>query len=143
MANAVIVRGLLETQQALNIAGIKFHALKVEVLRKFGQKVREVAKDNVPYDTGALRESIYEQLLLESIMLTVELIGAGHPDISRGVGKFKISTVTGNKVSEVPTERYAHVVEANEKYMQTAFDWANDNIDKTIRSLLNASFRGF
>lgn len=142
MAQAVIVRGLKETQLALNIAGLKFHVLKVEALRKFGQKVREVARERCPVDTGALRASIYEKLLLESIIETVELISAGHPEVSRGIGRFKFSSVTGKNVSEMATERYAHVVESKAQFMNNAFEWAKANIDKTIRSLLNASLRG-
>ncbi|HUV84555.1 MAG TPA: hypothetical protein VMV86_02550, partial [Methanosarcinales archaeon] len=78
----------------------------------------------------------------ESIIQTIEKISAGHPEISRGVGRFKFSSVTGQNVSEMATERYAHVVEDKKLFMNNAYEWAKANIDKTIRSLLNASLRG-
>ena len=143
VAQAVIVRGLKETQHALNVAGLKFHVLKVEALRKFGQKVREVAKENTPVDTGALRASIYEQLLLESIIETIELIGVGKEGVTRGAGNFKFSSKTGEIVNrQVPTSDYAEAVHTQKPYMLMAFHWAETYIDKTIRSLLNASLRG-
>ena len=146
MEKAITIRGLEDTKRALDIANIKFHALKVEALKKFGQKVRQIARGALSasdgIDTGALYASIYEKLLVDSIIETIELISAGDKDIFRGKGRFKFSSKSGKIVSEMATERYAHVIENQKKFMQTAFDWADANIERTIRSLLNASLRG-
>jgi len=149
MAQAVIVRGLHETQLALKIAGLKFHTLKVGALKRFGQKVREVARENCPVDTGALRASIHEKLLKESIEETIEAVIAGHEDVIRGEGRYTFSTKEGKMITKKqPTTRYAEFVELgiNQpkawQYMEQAFQWAESHIDREIRKLLNEALKG-
>ncbi len=139
----MVIRGLQSVQQGLYAIELKLIATKTKVLDRFAQKVRDVAKENCAVDTGALQESIYNNLLKTSITEVVKEVIAGSETVIRGEGRFTTSRKTGSSVSKRPTVEYAEAHEAERKFMETAYQWANKNIEREIRRAINYVTREF
>ena len=137
------IRGLVETQQALIAIPLKLNAIKVKVLDRFARRVSEIAKRVTPVDTGALQESIFHGILKSTIDEVIAEVVAGSETVIRGEGRFAMSKKTGLNVSKRSTVEYAEDVEAQAKFMETAFQWANKNIDRELRRAINEVLRGF
>lgn len=153
MGRAVVVRGLTETQNALNAAVLKFNAIKTVALERFAKKVANIAKVNYPssnVDTGALLESIGNRLLKATATEIIEEIFVGSKLVIRGEGRFIRSIKTGKLVSSKATEEYAEFAHQPgnpnalimEPVMEQAFQWANANIDSMLRKLINDATKG-
>ena len=139
----IIARGLIDVQQALRILLLKMMAIRTKTLEVFSRRVRDIAKQVTPVDTGALRESIFNNILKASIDEIVAEVVAGSTTVIRGEGRFVFSTKTGNIASKRPTVEYAESAEAKAKFMETAFQWANKNIDRELRRAVNKVLRDF
>ena len=146
------IRGLHSTQAALNLASIKMNVLRTKLLDRFARKIRDVAKENTPVETGALQESIFNHILKSSAREVIAEVIAGSDTVIRGEGRFtrvKKGPSAGKKASTLPTSEYAEAAEfgINSRkgaplFMETAFRWAKKNINREMGILVRKVLRG-
>lgn len=140
-ANVKII-GLRQTIRGLNKIKRNFDAFKKGAVTHLGKETTEVARKNVPVDTGALKESIrftITQDIPDDMKLTVQ---AGSNAIARGQGRFQVDR-TGNKVSHQPTSQYAEAAEEKTKYMDMASQFTAARITKVINEAIERAINVF